>query len=639
MLSLWELVRTDPSAQSEHCPFTNYAQIRFFRTGRSTANGNMKNAGWNGLISAKTYLEFKPDANLVLVDEQASIGGVWSAEKIYPSLFAQIKYGLFEYSFYPMRREGITADGYISGETINTYLNEFARDYHLVERTRLRTRVTKVERIPDTTSSSTGGWRLSLDGGKPAIECEHLIYASGATSHPVMPSWPKSCDFKTPIIHSAEVGTHLGALKNIRRATVVGGAKSAYDTVFMLLADGIKVDWIIRADGTGPLAIMPPTIFGLVNSMDVISTKAVAMLGSSIMHTRGPVYRFLQKTRLGRAVGRAFWKTVTKIAEFHASYAKSANAAKLRPLPHGNGIFWANAGLGCASVSDFWKVFHAGDCTVHRTEIDSFDGVNTVALRDGGHLETDYVILCTGFDKSYQPFSPELQHELGLAPDPHPRDSEKWAKLDARAEATVDELLPTLKHSPVPPSVHEQRRSHVRGPYKNKPLHGPSRHYRRLVPPGLAAADDRSVYFPGFIHSIYTPLVSEVQALWGCAFQLGLLDPPPLQDMEKEVAEWNVWTRKRYLAQGRKHAYAIFDFLPVSHDTVPDSLSVRKLLAEWDKQYIDTLLGDLGINTVRRSNPLAELFLPAYPKIYRGLVDEFKRAHALRKRDALADAW
>ncbi len=470
-----------------------------------------------------------------------------------------------------MQREGITPDGYISGQTINTYLNGFARDYGLVDRTRLHTKVAKVERIPKTaTGSRLGGWRLSLDGGKPAIECGHLIYASGATSHPVIPSWPKSPGFTTPIIHSAEVAAHLKALQKTRRATVVGGAKSAYDTIFLLLSHGVKVDWIIRADGTGPLAIMPPTIFGLVNSMDVISTKAMAMLGSSIMYAKGPFHRFIHQTRLGRAAGETFWRTVNRIAELHAGYAKSANAAKLRPAPHGNGIFWANAGLGCASVPDFWKVFHAGDITVHRTEIDSLEGTNTVTLTDGGRLQADYLILCTGFDKSYQPFSPELQHELGLAPDLDPRDRKKWAALDARAEEAVDELLPGLRHPPVPPSVHEQQwqeqqRQHPGdGSSKDGPLHGPSRHYRRLVPPGLAAADDRSIYFPGFIHSIYTPLVSEVQALWGCAYLLGLLDPPPLQDMEKEVAEWNVWTRKRYLAQGRKHAYAIYDFLPVS---------------------------------------------------------------------------
>ncbi|KAL2831376.1 cofactor FMO1 FAD enzyme [Aspergillus cavernicola] len=548
--------------------------------------------GWNGLISAKTYLDLKEDANLILIDEQVSIGGVWSAEKIYPSLFAQIKYGLFEYSFYPMRREGITEDGYISGETINTYLNEFARDYDLLRRARLSTKVIKVERFPGNDT-----WKLTLDGNKRPIECEKLIYASGATSHPVMPSWPNQSSFQAPVIHSAETGVHLEALKKIQRATVLGGAKSAYDTVFLLLSNGVQVDWIIRDDGTGPLAIMPPTILGLVNSMDVISTKALAMLGSSIMKTKGVAYLLFQKTRLGRAVARRFWNTVNRIADAHAGYANSPNSKQLRPLPHGNGIFWANAGLGCASVPDFWKVFHEGDCTVHRTEIESFDSSNSVILKNGTRFETDFVILCTGFDKSYQPFSAELQHELGLAPDLDSPDQKKWAELEARAEGTVEDLLPALKHSPVPPAPHELR---------ERPLHGPSRHYRRLIVPGRAA--EMNVYFPGFIHSIYTPLVSEVQALWGCAFLLDIVDLPPQEEMEREVAEWNVWTRKRYLAQGRKHAYAIYDFL----------------------SYIDTLLGDLGINTVRRSNPLAELFLPAYPRNYRGLVDEFRRTHLQR---------
>ncbi|KAJ5736902.1 monooxygenase [Penicillium malachiteum] len=519
--------------------------------------------GWNGLISAKTYLDLKEDANIILIDEQACIGGVWSEEKIYPSLFAQIKYGLFEYSFYPMRREGITGDGYISGATINTYLNEFARDYDLIRRTRLNTKVIKLERLPDDGTGAT--WKLILDGDKRPIECEKLIYASGATSHPVMPTWPNQSGFETPIIHSAETGLHLESLNKIQRATVLGGAKSAYDTVFLLLSKGIQVDWIIRDDGTGPLAIMPPTILGLVNSMDVISTKAMAMFGSSIMQTKGVAYQFLQKTRLGRAIARVFWSTVTKIADAHAGYAKSPNAKKLRPLPHGNGIFWANAGLGCASVPDFWKVFHEGHCSVHRTGIESFNGSNTLVLENGTCLETDFVILCTGFDKSYQPFGPELQIELGLKPDPDSQDQAKWSELDARAEVTVNDLLPALKHSPVPPSPHEPRSKSGMGS-ETRPHHGPSRHFRRLIVPRLAAEKDRSIYFPGFIHSIYTPLVSEVQALWGCAFLLDLVDLPSQEEMEKEVAEWNVWTRKRYLAQGRKHAYAIYDFLHVSHN-------------------------------------------------------------------------
>ena len=222
-------------------------------------------------------------------------------------------------------------------------------------------------------------------------------------------------------------------------------------------------------------------------------------------------------------------------------------------------IFWANAGLGAASVPNFWKVFHAGDCTVHRTEIESLTNDNTVSLRNGAQFQTDFIILCTGFDKSYQPFSDELQQVCGLTPDP--LDEEKWAKLEANAEETVCELLPAIKHSPLPVP---ECVNHEQSAGAQKMSHGPSRHYRRLIVPALAAQGDRSIYFPGFIHSIYTPLVSEVQALWGVAFLLGLHDLPTQREMEKEVAEWNVWSRKRYLTQGKKHAYAIFDFLSVS---------------------------------------------------------------------------
>ncbi|KAL6861990.1 cofactor FMO1 FAD enzyme [Trichoderma novae-zelandiae] len=552
-------------------------------------------AGWNGLISAKTYLGFEPSANLVIIDEQASFGGVWSTEKIYPSLYAQIKHGLFEYSFYPMKHEGITEDGYISGETIHNYLTDFAWDYDLVRRTRLKTTVTQVLRTP------SGGWRLELENKAP-IECEKLIYASGATSHPVIPSWPKK-NFTSPVIHSCENGTHLGALHRIESATVIGGAKSSYDTVFFLLKAGKRVNWIIREDGSGPLAIMPPTLLGLANTMDVVTTRFVALMGMTIMSTDGVGHQFFQRTPFGRFFVWIFWVVVNWIADRHAGYSKSDNARKLRPSPEGNGIFWANAGLGAASAPLFWKTFHRGNCTVHRTDVASLSDGSVVNLKNGESFKTDYIILCTGFDKSFQVFSEELQQELGFlaAPD----EAEKWAKLDAEATETVDELLPYLKKSPF--GNKEFGRETTAG--GRKLLHGPSRHYRRLIVPKLAAQGDRSVFFPGFIHSIFTPTVSEAQALWGVAFLLGLIDLPPQDEMEQEVAEWNVWSAKRYVAQGRKHAYAIFDFLP----------------------YIDVLLTDLGVKARRKSNWFNHLFTPAYPREYNGIMDEFRQALAQRR--------
>lgn len=44
------------------------------------------------------------------------MGGVWSKEKVYPDLYAQIAHPLFEYSSYPMPAEGLSPDGFISGK-------------------------------------------------------------------------------------------------------------------------------------------------------------------------------------------------------------------------------------------------------------------------------------------------------------------------------------------------------------------------------------------------------------------------------------------------------------------------------------------------------------------------------------------
>ncbi|KAL8723274.1 MAG: hypothetical protein Q9225_000396 [Loekoesia sp. 1 TL-2023] len=549
-------------------------------------------AGWNGLIGARTYLQLAPNANLVILDDGKSIGGVWSREKIYPNLYAQVGYGMFEYSFRPMRNENVTQDRYISGETVHNYLNDFAHENDLIRRMRLETHVEKVEKL------QIGGWRLHVAHGAPIV-CQKLIYASGPTSSPVIPQWPKQ-GFSQPIIHSSETGTSMNALRGINRATVVGAAKSSYDTVYLLLAAGKKVDWIIREDGSGPLAITPPRYFGF-NAVDFCSTRAAASFSPSIMNTTGLWYKFLQQTMIGMMLTMIYWRVATWLGELHAGYARSENASKLRPIPEGYGIMWANAGLGVASAPNYWKVFHAGDVTVHRTQIDHFANGNKIYLKNGSILSTDYVILCTGFEKSYRAFEEDLRVECNLTYD----HTVKWAKLDARGEQIVDGKLPYLKENPIKTkSRHEEQAL----------LHGPSRHYRRLIVPHMAAKGDRSIYFPGLIHSIFTPLVSEFQALWGCAYMLGRLDLPDQETMEEEVATWNVWTRKRYLAQGQKHAYAIYDYL----------------------SYVDTLARDLGIRTNRKSNIFSEMFVPYRPSDYYGLLEEFYEAE--RRKEILRAA-
>jgi hypothetical protein len=91
-----------------------------------------------------------------------------------------------------------------------------------------------------------------------------------------------------------------------------------------------------------------------------------------------------------------------------------------------------------------------------------------------------------------------------------------------------------------------------------------SGNYRRLIVPELAAKGDRSIVFLGHIHSAFTPLAAELQALWGFAFLNGWMEVPGQEEMELEAATFNAWTRKRYIEQGKKHSYFIYDYISVS---------------------------------------------------------------------------
>ncbi|KAK2749195.1 hypothetical protein FQN57_006810 [Myotisia sp. PD_48] len=564
-------------------------------------------AGWYGLIAATTYLTLAPETSLLILDDKETIGGVWlvwivkvelnnssafteeSKESIYPNLFAQVGHGLFEYSFYPMKREGLTEDRYISGETIHDYLNSFARDYDLVRRTRLNTRVTNVEKLSD------GSWLFNIKDNAPIIGTK-LIWATGVSSGPYVPSFPQN-NFESPIIHSSLIGPKMEELKgpSVNTAVVVGAAKSSYDTVFLLLKAGKKVHWIIREDGSGPLAIMPPRLFGLFNTVDVMATRALAAFSPAVLNTSGLAYRLIHRTSIGRLVTKAFWRTVTAAAEYHAGYQKNDNARKLRPKPEGYGVFWANSGLGLASVPGFWDTFHAGDCTVHRTEIASLTNGNVINLQNGISISTDYLILCTGWTENLGPFKEDLRREFNL-----PSKSDfggKWDRLDKLADEKVSKLLPFLANPPDTTGKTSERR--------------PWRLYRRLISPDMAAKGDRSVFFPGQIHSVFTPLVGELQALWGVAYLLDRLDVPDQDEMEEEIAVWNSWTKKRYLEQGRKHAYSIYDYLA----------------------YIDTLARDMGIKTKRKKNFLAEAFSSYRPDDYNGLIKEFLEAEQRRAKE------
>jgi hypothetical protein len=44
-------------------------------------------------------------------------------------------------------------------------------------------------------------------------------------------------------------------------------------------------------------------------------------------------------------------------------------------------------------------------------------------------------------------------------------------------------------------------------------------------------------------------------------------------------------------------------------------------------QYVDTLFGDLGLNSRRKKNPASELFEPYRAEDFKGFIEEYLRLH------------
>ena len=184
---------------------------------------------------------------------------------------------------------------------------------------------------------------------------------------------------------------------------------------------------------------------------------------------------------------------------------------------------------------------------------------DTLLLESGDMLQADFIVSCTGWGDHFGMFDAGTRKELGLPtfdnapPEGQSKEDVAWEKHDAAATKTVDERLPFLTQGP-----------ELKNPKANTAsAQRRWRLYKRSIPLNLALKNDRSLVVLGQIHTIQTPMVSEIQSFWSILYLLGEIDLPDEATMTREIAEWNVWTRKRYISQGQKFPYCIFDFLPV----------------------------------------------------------------------------
>ncbi|KAJ6151337.1 hypothetical protein N7470_007931 [Penicillium chermesinum] len=554
-------------------------------------------AGWSGLAAIKTYREVHPDSQVLLLEAADSIGGEWAKHRLYSGLKTNNMLGTYEFSDFPMDEEtfGVQAGQHIPGDMVQRYMEEYAKHFGFSQLIRVRHQVESAKKNLD------GTWQLTVlhDSKSKTLDTKKLIVATGITSQAYLPTFMGQESFDAPIFHCRDLRQHeFQILQTGQRVTVFGGTKSAWDAAYACATSGMKVDWVIRESGHGPIWMAPPYVTPLKKWLEKLSLY----LGSADGFPR--VRSFLHGTWLGRKIVDAFWSVLADDVIQLNGYDKHPETKKLKPWVS---PFWIASSLSILNYpTDFFDLVRDGTIQVHVADINSLSA-HTVHLSTGDSLSTTALICSTGWRCTPNlKFLPEgLDRELGFPWSSDPLN----AQMVKAADEEILSRFPRLQSPPCPnPKYHplnDEAEAAVPHPFR------------------LARFMDRSLAFMGITMTINTTLVAQTQALWIAAYFGGQYTPtatehcpPALRagldsksenndelDLAWETALHTEFGRYRYPAGfGRRNPDFVFDAIP----------------------YVDLMLRDLGLNPERKNGLLAQCLQPYGVEDYKGLIDEWK---------------
>ncbi|KAJ4395879.1 hypothetical protein N0V93_000093 [Gnomoniopsis smithogilvyi] len=556
-------------------------------------------AGWYGLAAARSYVETHPHERIAVLEAAESCGGTWSKARLYPGLKSNNMVGSYEYPDFPMREDvyGVKPGGHIPGAVLHRYLTDFAKHYGLLERMQFHSKVDNVEALRSDSSDITG-WRLSVagqDGAQRTMITTKLILATGLTSTPNMPQYAGAETFEKPLFHAKDFCRRASELKGVKKAVVVGGAKSAYDVAYALVQDGTLVDLVIRPNGHGPVWIAPPFVTPLKRRLDTIfNIRALTWFSPCPWGAEdgyGGVRSFLHGTRLGRFVVDCFWKVLQGDVLDAIRYDSHPELAKMKPW---NSAFWIGSGLSILNYdTPLFDLVKEGKIRVHIDNIDRLEPGKAV-LSSGEVLEADGMVCSTGWKKESSIKFTGLE-AVGLGLPQALADADR-IKLNAKADNDVLTMFPRLKDQP-------QLRFE---PKDAEPL----RYYRFIVPSTMVKA--RNLAYSGMVSTVNTAVCASVQAAWITAFLDDKLDrvaesPDEIKDEIMLHTQWGKW--RFPCGYGASLPDFVFEGLP----------------------YVNMLMKDMGLNTYRKKSWVKELTEAYTPYDFAGMWDEWVGKHPIKE--------
>lgn len=250
--------------------------------------------------------------------------------------------GSYEFSDFPMdSKYGLSLGQHIPGITMHNYLTDYANHHDLVRRIKFQTRVVEIEKLDDKS------WKVlvqetATDGTVKDViySCKKIVAGTGLSSTPNPVSITGMEDFGKTILSATQLKERTPALiktSSVETVTVLGGSKTAYDSVFTLASAGKKVDWVIRKSGIGPLWMTPEFI-----SIGPFKIKPVMLVSKRFVTWFSPcvwgdadghwlVRRLLNRTRLGRYSIHKVWEGLRRRIVDANGYRKHPALAPLEP--------------------------------------------------------------------------------------------------------------------------------------------------------------------------------------------------------------------------------------------------------------------------------------------------------------------
>lgn len=504
--------------------------------------------------------------------------------------------GLLEYSDFPMDEAtfGVGPGQHIPGEIVHSYLHQYARRFGVYDKIRFSTRVLSAESLRDE------GWRLRTRSGSSSEAVESslltrkLIVATGLTSDPNMPKLPGSESFGSPLFHTRDFRQHATTLESVQNVVVLGGAKSAWDAVYLYASRGVHVDMVIRQSGKGPCWMSPPYVTPLKRWLEkLVFTRLLTWFSPCIWGDAdgyGFARQFLHGTAIGRWLTQSFWATLGRDVLALNGYDKhpETDIAKLKPWTD---VFYVGTALGILNYpTNFYDYVKNGTVRVHIDEI-SHLSPKTVNLTSGPVLHADALVCATGWNHSPPlEFLPAgIADELGL---PYNLSATQRDLVD-KADNEIMARFPSLRAQPPYSAV-----SVKAGDVEVRPF----RLYRFMVPPATMHA--HNIGFVGAMSTLSNSMVAQTQALWLASYLSGRLSPlesKTCAEIEYETvlqSEFGKW--RTPAGYGDRFPDIVFDTMP----------------------YIDLMLEELGLEK-RRKGGWREWLEGYGPDDYRGLVEEW----------------